>query len=816
MFESVFRDLRCAARALARAPGFTLIAVTVLALGIGVTAAILSLASAVWLRPLPFADADRLVVLWTDLTAVGGPPNVEIAPGNYADWQPRARSFASMSALEPGDFNLTGDGREPERLPGVRATPNLFATIGMAPLLGRTFAPDDGAGEPVAVVSEGFWVRRLGGDPSAIGRSITLDGTPHSIIGVVPRDFRFPRGEIEIFVPTVFPPEVLARRTSYYWYLVARLRDGVTIGAARAEMQTIAATLDRESPNTGRGVAATVVPLREQLANTRTLVLTAANSSTLAVLLGAAGFVLLIACTNVANLMLVRTATRAKELAIRKALGASRGHVLRQLLSESLLLALLGVGVGLVVALACSGYLTRLLPSTLPASMGLALDARTLGITLAAALGGVLLFGVGPALAAARRDFGAVLARTVGAPGTKARRLRTALVVAEIALTVVLLAGAGLLLRSYAAVLAVDPGFRAEGVIVAETVLAPLRYRNPPDRDAFVQRVLERVRALPGVDTAGYTSYAPLTFKGGRSVLFVDGRPRPPPEEMLRHSVSNRGVGAGYLETLGVPLLRGRLIDARDVRGAPPVVVINEALARNEWPGEDPIGQRVLLGVSDGEAMTVVGVVGDVRQMGLDLAAEPEIYVPFHQVTTPFMWPRQLIVRTSGAPEALAPAVRRAIWEEDPDQPISNLRTMREVLDAELDNRNTQLLLLGSFALLALLLAAVGLYGVQSYTVSQSTNEIGLRMALGAKRGAMLGSVLRAALGTALLGIGAGLVAALALTRTIASFLFGVSPIDPWTAAAVAGVLLTVAALATFVPAVRASRIDPLRALREE
>ena len=810
VLADLVRDFRYSARSLARTPSFTVVAVAVLALGIGATSAIFSLVSAVWLKPLPFADEDRLVSLWIDLTAIGGPPRVEISPANYVDWRARAQAFESMAPIVPANFSLTSDGGEPERLSGVRTDSSLFATIGLAPLVGRTFVPDDGTGEPVAVVSEGFWLRRLVGDHAAVGRTITLDGSPHLVVGVVPRDFRFPTGELDVFVPTTWPADLLAQESSYFWYLVAKLRTGVSIGAARAEMTAISTALRAESP--ARGLAATIEPLRETLARGAGPIADIVRPALLA-LLGAVGLVLLIACANVANLILVRATARQKELAIRKALGAARGRVLRQLLTESVLLAAAGVVVGLGIAAACFGYLTRLVPGTLPASAGLALDWRVLAFTTGAALVTVLLFGAGPAFAAARRDIG-LGGRAVGTRGKAARRLRTTLAAAEIALTVVLLAGAGLLLRSYANVLAVDPGFDTEGLLVAETVLSEARYRTSADYDVFYRRVLDEVRALPGVDSAGYTSFAPLTTAGGRGVVFLDGRPRPEPAEILSNLATTRSASSGYLETLGVPLLSGRFIDERDARGSARNVVVNEALARKYWPDGNAVGQRLSIG--GGEMMTIIGVVGDVREVGLDVPAEPGVFAPLDQVEGAFMRSRHLVVRTDGDPLALASAVRGVVRAVDPDQPVSSVRAMREVLDAELANRNTQLTLIGAFAVMALVLAAVGLYGVLSYTVSQSTNEIGLRMALGARQQTVVAAVVRSALGTALIGTGVGLVAAYALTRTIASFLYVVSPTDPVTGAAVAGVLLLVAGLAALVPALRAASVNPMTALRAE
>jgi putative ABC transport system permease protein len=806
MLTDLARDFRYAARSLLRTPGFTIVAVAVLALGIGATSAILSLVSAVWLKPLPFADADRVVSLWID-RSLNGRPHIEITPGHYVDWSERAQSFEQMTLIESVSVNFTGDGGEPERLSGLRSTANLFTTIGLAPLLGRTFEPDDGPVGSV-VISEGFWLRRLGGDPAAIGRPITLDGTARTVVGVVPRDFRFPYTEQDVYIATVFPPEFLAQRGNYSYYAVAKLRPDVSLEAARAELRTLSAALAEESPETGRGAAAAIVPLRDHIAQPVSRIFMA--------LLGAVAFVLLIACANVANLMLARATTRQKELAIRKALGAASGRVLRQLLTESAVLAGLGVAVGLSLAAACFGYLTRLLPLTLPASASLALDWRVFGLTIAATVLTVLLFGVGPAVAAARRDFGAAFGRAVGAHGARARRLRASLVVAEIALTVVLLAGAGLLLRSYAKVLAVDPGFDADGLLVATTVLPASRYSDPADRDTFYQRVLERVRALPGVESAGYVNTAPLVLKGGGSVTFVEGRPRPSAAEMPRLMAINRSVSPGYLDMLGVPLVSGRYIDARDTRSAPGAAVINQTMARIHWPDEDPLGSRFRFGMGGDALFTVVGVVEDVRQSGLDVPAPPEVYVPLEQGVFQFLWPNNLVVRTDGDPLALAAAVRAAIWQVDPSQPVSDVRSMSQVLDFELANRNTQLTLISAFAVLALVLAGVGLYGVLSYTVSQRTNEIGLRMALGARQKTVVGNVVRSALGSTLLGIAVGLSAAYALTRTIESFLYEVSPTDPATAVAVAGVLLLVAALAAFVPARRAASVNPMTALRAE
>jgi putative ABC transport system permease protein len=518
--------------------------------------------------------------------------------------------------------------------------------------------------------------------------------------------------------------------------------------------------------------------------------------------------------------LLARGATRVRELALRQALGAARGRVLRQLLTESAVIAVAGVLVGTLLAMASFGYLTRLVPSTLPAGTSPGLDWRVLAFTIGLTLATVVLFGIGPALAAARLDLADSLKKGAGRGATPQRgRLRDALVVAEITLTVVLLAAGGLLFRSYSAVLSVDPGFTPQNLLVAQTFPARGRYEDPANRTAFYRGIIERVRALPGVTSAGYVNYPPLTIQSGRFRIMLEDRPDLS-DVALRDRASARTVSTDYLSTLGVPLKSGRGFDERDSPDAPRSVIINETMARRHWPDGDPLGARLKLrdAPANGPWFTVIGVVGDIRQMGLDAAPEPEMYFSLEQPPAAWLWlwPRHLVVRTDGDPLALAGAVRNAVWEVDPNQSVSWVRPMEEIFDAELAPRNTQLTLIGGFAALALLLASVGLYGVLSYAVGQRSAEIGVRMALGAPRANVVRSVVGSALLLAAIGIGLGLAGAFGLTRFLASFLFTVSPTDPATLASVAAVIVIVTVCASYVPARRAAAVDPVSVLRAE
>ena len=563
--DSLSRDLRYALRLLMRSPGFTVLAVMILALGIGANTAIFSVVSAVLLKPLPFEAPDRLVFLWEDASPSGFSPRGTVAPANYVDWKARSRSFEDMALFNGLQaYNLTGDG-EPERLAGIRATANLFSVLRLTPILGRTFSADDeGSGAtPVAVVGQTLWVRRFGADPNLVGRDIVLDGVKHTVIGVVPSGFRYPNKDAEVYVPASFTPEELAERNNHALWVVGRLKPSVTLAEAQAEMTSVAQSMARDYPATNRNLGVTVSPLREELARGADLLGESDVRGTLFVLLGAVATVLAITCANVANLLLARGTARRKELAVRQALGASHGRVLRQLLTESTVLASFGLAFGTALSAAARGYLSRLIPGTLPDGTAPTLDWRVLAFTGGITLLTVLLFGVGPALAAARIDFTDAVRKRIGRrPGPRGMLAGNALVIGEFALTVVLLAAGGLLLRSYADLLDVDPGFRPDHLLLAKAGLSPSRYGGAARRKAFYADVLERARALPGVSGAGYVTAPPLTYLGGRAFIAAEGQPPPPPDQFARSIASVRGVSTGYLETLGVPLTRGRRLDS--------------------------------------------------------------------------------------------------------------------------------------------------------------------------------------------------------------------------------------------------------------
>jgi len=809
--ESLGQDLRYGVRGLRRSPGFALAAIGLLALGIGANTAIFSLVRAVVLRPLPFPDPDRLVLIWDNFSANGGPTRVEPSPVDYVAWKEQNRSFTDIAAFVANTYNLTGNG-EPDKLAGLRTTANLFTILGMQPILGRTLDPADERSDaaPVVVVSERLWRSRFGADQNLIGRTIALNGLSHTVVGIVPPDFQFPNREAVLWVPARFTPQELAEPGNYYFDVLARLKPDTSLLQARADMEPIARRLEQQYPQTKNRLRISVTELHEHL--------TREVRPTMAMLLGAVGLVLLTACANLANLLLVRAAARRKEVALRKVLGAGHARLARQLITESAVLAGMGAAVGIALSSATFSYLTRLLPGTLPGTSTLRIDASVLLFTASIAALIVLAIGTAPALAAVRTGLEAALRSSSGRTTTASRRLRGLLVIAEITMTVVLLVAAGLLLRSYDRVLAVEPGFNPQHVLLAETVLPPSKYRTLESRTRFYDGVLERVTALPGVTRAAYANYPPLTNKGGRAFMTIEGRPAPQPQEFTRFIVSDRVVSAGYFAALEVPVLHGREFDARDAGGAPPSVIINAKLARLHFPDEDPIGRHVKVGNPNGPWLTIVGVVGDMRQMALDTASEPEIYLAANQsvINAPFFWPQQLVVRTAGDPLALAAAVRQAVWAVDVDEPISRIRSMNQVFDTELLNRNTQLTLIGAFALLTLLIASVGLYAVLSYSVAQQRREIGVRMALGARRMSVVMEVVRSAFVLTALGVVVGLTTAFAGTRLLAAWLFEVGATDPLTFAGTAVLLGVVALAATALPAFRGASVNPSAVLRSE
>ena len=808
-----WQDARYAARVLLKNPGFTLVAVLALALGIGANSAIFSVVNAVLLRPLPYAEPERLVTVWEDDTK-GGFPKDTPAAANYIDWRDQNQVFEGMAAIADQSYNLTGAG-EPERLDGRSVSASLFPLLGVEPQLGRAFLPQEDApgANRVVVLSHGLWQRRFGGDPSILGRPVNLNGANHEVVGVMPQHFQFPDPKDQLWTPIAFTQQEAANRGRHYLQVVARLKPNVTVEQAQAEMTTIAARLQQQHPEQNRDLGATVVPLHEHLVgNIRPALL---------VLLGAVGFVLLVACANVANLLLARAAVRQKEIAVRVALGASRLRLVRQFLTESVLLAACGGAVGLLLAVWGTGLLKTFIPENVSQVRSITIDGRVLGFTLLVSLLTGLVFGLAPAAQASRFDLNETLKEggRDSAQGSRGNRVRGLLVIAEVAVSLVLLIGAGLLINSFVRLRGVDPGFTSDNLLTMSIVLPREKYPDYQRRAAFYDEMVSRVEALPGVKSAAVTNWIPLVLQGDSITFGVEGRPDPAPSQGKRPAVVTRAVHPHYFRTMGIRLLQGRALDERDRADTPNVAVISETMARKHFAGEDPVGRRITPGAADStnadDWITVVGVAQDVRQVELGAEPKPQMYVPYAQGWSAFA-PRYLIVSTNVEPLSLASAVRGAVWSIDRDQPVADVRTMREVLSASLARQRFSTLLLGVFAAVALLLASVGIYGVMSYSVAQRTHEIGIRMALGAQRGDVLRLAVGQGMKLILVGIGLGLVAAFALTRVMESLLFGVSATDPVTFAAISLVLVFAGLLASYVPARRATKVDPMIALRYE
>jgi putative ABC transport system permease protein len=805
--ETLWQDLRFGLRMLLSKPGFTLIAVLSLALGIGANTAIFSLVDAVLLRPLPFQEPERLVIVWEDAAKIGFPRNTP-APANYADWKAQNQVFEDMAALNWRSLALTDEG-EPEKVETQGVTANFFPLLGVKPMLGRSFTPEEDkeGSDRVAVVSYGLWQRRFGGDPALVGKEILLDGQKRTVLGVMPAGFQFLSKDTGLWVPMAFSPEELANRGGHYLTVVARMKPGVTLAQASADIAGVTKRINQEHSWHGFELGSVVISLREQLAGD--------VRASLLVLLVAVGCVLLIACANIANLLLSRGTARYREIAVRTALGAGRGRVVRQLLTESILLATAGGLTGLVFAWLSFSFLKQIIPDSMASNAGVKIDARIFGFTLLLSLLTGIVFGLAPALQAAKVDLNEAL-KSGGRTGTGSghRRLRGALVVTEIALALVLLVGAGLLIQTFLKLRALDIGVNPENVLTLRTQLPRSKYGELPKRTAFYQQVLERVRALPGVTAAGYTTAVPLTWKGGTSGFTVEGKEQGPGQD-----ANNRQVTAGYLETMGVKLRQGRFFDEHDDAQSQPAAIINETMARQYWPGENAVGKRFKLGGTDSTSplRTVIGVVGDVKEMGLEAPPKAEMFFPFQHLPD-MLWnmPRDLTVRTTGNPMSLVASVRQAVWSVDPAQPISNVRTMDEILSEEVAQRRIGMTLLAAFAALALLLASLGIYGVLSYAVTQRTQEIGIRMALGANRQAVLRLVMADGMRLAVAGVAIGLGLSFALTRLMTGLLFGVSASDPRTLAGVTLLLTAVALVACYVPARRATKVDPMIALRYE
>ncbi len=804
------KDIRYGLRSLRKRPGATVIALITLAVGIGVNTAIFSAVDSVLLRPLPLKEPERLVSIWEQGLREGVSQN-EVAPANYFDLRSQNQVFDGVGAFGDLSINLTGEG-EPERLEGQVVTANVLSILGVQPALGRTFLPEeDQVGQHrVVVLSDALWQRRFNRDPSIVNRTITLNGESFTVVGVMPRGFFFPLRETELWLPWAMEPEEASGRGDHYLRLVARLKPGTTLERANADLTSIAGRLSTEYPRTNEGLGFVANSLHQDyVGNLRLPIL---------VLFAAVGLVLLIACANVANLLLAQATTRRKEIAIRIALGARRWTIVRQLLIESLLLAAGGGLLGVLGAFWGVQGLSKILPESLSKLQDVNLDTRVFLFTLAVSVLTALVFGGVPALLAARAKPGNTLnevARDV-AGGSSGRNMRRVLVVSEVALAAVLLVGAGLLVRSFQRLRQVDTGFATENLLTMRMVLPTPKYSKPEARRAFYDELLLQVKDIPGVEATGVISFLPLSFSGINFSFSIEGRAAP--GDMELPMALYRVVSPDYFRAMGIPLQRGRFFEVHDKAESSPVIIVNRRLTEQFWPGEDPVGKRLKIGPIDSPNAwtTVVGVVGDVRQAGLYGEQKLELYVPYAQERRGFVAPRDLVVRTKGDAASLAGAVRQAVWAVDKDQPVSNVRTMDQVFAAAISRERFQALLLGMFAALALVLACVGLYGVISYSVAQRTHEIGVRVALGAQPADVLRLVIWQGMLLTFAGLVVGIAVGSVATRVLSDMLYGVTTTDPLTFVGVPAFLLLVACLACYIPARRATRIDPLVALRYE
>lgn len=807
--STLFQDIRYAFRLLGKNPAFTAIAILTLALGIGANTAIFTVVNAVLLRPLGFRQPARLVIVAEKSSF----PVISTSYENYQDWRDQSHSFESLEATRGATIALTGAG-EPERLNSRYATAGLFSLLGVTAQLGRTFlAEEDRAGgSPVVLLSYALWQRRFGGSQEILGKPVTLDTQPYTVVGVLPRGFELLQ-PADVFLPFVPWAKTLPADRNWHPGIIAigRLKPGVTRAEARTEMIGITKRLEQQYPDYNTGTSADVVGLQEQMVqNVRPALL---------LLLGAVSAVLLIACVNVANLLLSRAASRGREVAIRTSMGASRGRLVRQLLTESVLLSMVGGMLGLLLAWAALGPLLKLSAGSVPAAFSVSLDRSVLLFTIGVAVVTGLVFGIVPALRTAGLDLREALnegsrGSTTG-PGH--HRIRGVLVAAEIAMAMLLLVGAGLLLRSFARLQDVPPGFQPDHLLAADIPLSVTAYAKPEQRYEFYDRLVERAKALPGVRSAAAASFLPVSGGGGLIHFNITGRPPKSPHDFT--AAGYRTMTPNYFETLGVPLLQGRLLTPGDTEKAPAVVVINSAMAHTFFPNENPLGKHMQLGAlpeKEVPTMEVVGVVGDVLQ-GLGVDAKAEMYLPYRQADQLLpVFQMSVILRTAMEPLAASSALRSALAEIDPDQPLVNVRSMEQNIQTSVAQPRFRTWLIGIFAALALVLAAVGVYGVMSYSVTQRISEIGIRVTMGAQPVDILRIIVGEGLRLALIGVSVGLIGALLLSRVLRSFVFGVSTSDPVTFAGVAVILTLVGAAASYFPARRATRVDPLVALRYE
>ena len=808
--ERLLQDVRFSLRTLRKSPGFSVFAVLALALGLGANTAIFSLVNAVLLRSLPFRHADRVVEVWEDASRWGF-PLAPLAPANFIDWKGRNRVFDGMGALKGDLYALTGGGT-PEQVEGSPVTANLFPLLGVSPVLGRNFTTEEDrpGGAPVVLISYGLWQRRFGADAAIIGREIWLNNEKQIVIGVMPRGVTFPERS-DIWIPLRLGPRDWAQRDNHYLRVFARLRPGGTLDGAGREMATLAVLSAREHPETNKNLGAVVVGLRDQLVGNLRL--------TLLVISAGVGCVLLIACANVAGLLLTRGVGRQREVAVRVALGAGRLRLIRQALIECLILTGLGAGAGLLIVVLTLPFLSRLVPGTLSAWSEPRIDLPLLGFLLLLSGCAATLFGTIPGLLFSKPDLSISLRQSARLCGDSDTRARQVLIIAEVALAAVLLVGAGLLTKTLWALSHAPLGFTPENVMTLRTSLpvsSVSPYRDFGTTSEFYRRVLEEVNAIPGVISAGYTTFLPLTNPGGTSPFTVEGAPSPPPGES--NDANHRVISPDYFRTIGVKLRAGRFFQATDVPGSLAVAMVNEAMARQYWLRKNPLGRRFQLGRVPGVWFTVIGVVEDVRQIGIDVNGRPEMYFPYTQpeAVQGYLKPRDLAVHVKGDPMAYAKALEAAVWNVDRNQPVADVMPMQELIRDRLMTREVALKLIAAFALLAVLLAALGLYGLLAYVVLQRRREIGLRMALGAEPRQVSAAVLREGLNLVLSGVIIGAAISWAAMRSLNSILYGVAATDLFVTAGATSVLIVVGVVASYLPAYRAAHIDPTTALRDE
>ena len=806
-------DIRYGLRAFVRAPAFTTVALLTIALGIGATTAIYSVVNAVVLRPLPYPQSDRLVQMWMDNRRTGLKEDLHAWP-NYADLRDQNRVFSAAAAYYTGGYNLTTAGCrenecEPQRVRALVSTPDMAQVLRVTPILGRMFiaGEDEPGRDGVVVLSNGLWTRLFAGDRNVIGRTVRLNGRERTVIGVMPPGFAFPTRDVDIWVPLALDADSKQQRSSYFLWAVARLKPGVPFERAVADLNAIGRRLEQQYP-ADKDIGVHLVPLPEQVVG-RTL------RTSLWVMMAAVGAVLLIACANVANLMMSRAAVREREIGVRVALGAARSRLVRQLLTESVLLAVLGSTLGVALAWGGLRVLTRIAPEDIPRLDQVRIDLSVLAVTLGVALVTGLVFGLVPAMQSSRAASGGAVREHIrgGTGGRRAQRMRRGLVGAQVALVVVLLTGAGLLIRSFLHLQRVDLGFRPDHLLTMRLSIPAAKYGTPQARTTFQDALLDRVRQMPGIQGAALITDIFLSSTPNSTIFRIDGREMTPEEQNVEIPVD--ATSADYFKVMGIPLRRGRTFTAADNRDAPQVVIINESMAKRFWPNEDPVGKRFRYGDGTGNSplVTIVGVVADMRRTGFDAPVRYETFLPHTQYVTSYF---TLVVRTAADPLAAVPAVRAQVRSLDAEQPVFEVASMDQLLSSMVAQRRFSMTLLGTFAVLALVLGVVGVYGVTSYLVAQRTREVGVRLALGARPAQVVRMVVRQGMVVAAIGLVVGLAGALVAGRLMTRLLYGVSPYDIATLVSVTTVIGVATLVANWLPALRAAHVDPLSALRSD